>query len=390
MLPERRLKQIVRLISLSLISQILISLPVWVSSFREFPTAPVIQNLEYGIAGKILFFLLLSALSYLLFKPLNRWVIGCATGIFFLLVVEDQSRLQPWVFLYSLMLLGMVFYPKDKRVQHSLKGILLLLSLSYFWSGVQKMNYFFGHELFPWLAEFTGQKAWLDQHPEVGYWIGGTEAIAGLALLFRPGRKVGALIILGIHLFILISLGPFGHNWNQVVWPWNICFALILVLLVWSPDEISKTAGVRSFPPSPYGLFCLIVVGFLPVWGIFGKWDHFLSGGFYSSVVPDSIFYYHEEDRNKLPESSKDFQLFHPGTEEEFVLLDQWALDHLKVPTYPEIRVKLNIGNQLCDCVSNPQSAGLRIHLRDRWSGTSETWEIPCLEMDDKKSKISP
>ena len=122
---------------------------------------------------------------------------------------------------------------------------------------------------------------------------------------------------------------------------------------------------------------------------MFGKWDHFLSGGFYSSVVPDAIFYYHESDRYKMPKSSENFQLFNVGTEEEFVMLDQWALDHLKVPAYPEVRVKLAVGSQLCDCVSKPGLAGVRIHMRDRWKGQSETIEVPCAEIKNERSGTS-
>lgn len=296
------------------------------------------------------------------------------------MVLEDQSRLQPWVFLYSLMLLSTVFYKGERAKDFALVTILLILSASYFWSGCQKINFFFGSEMFPWLAEFTGGELFLRNHPQVGYAVGIIEALGGLALVFRPTRKAAVVSLIGVHLFILISLGPLGHNWNQVVWPWNICFATILVLLVSFKKEAVEEA--HFFIKSKYYVVCFLLVGALPILGIFGRWDHFLSGGFYSSAVPESIFYYHETDRRKLPESSEAFQYFNKGTEEEFVLLDQWALDHLKVPLYPELRTQIQVGKQLCDCVTQPHYAGLRINYKRRFEGVSETLEIPCEGME--------
>jgi len=255
----------------------------------------------------------------------------------------------------------------------------LILSVTYFWSGVQKTNSFFGTEMFPWLAEFMGQSSYLRDHPQFGYAVGIIEALAGLGLLFRRSRKPAAISILLMHLFILIALGPLGHNWNHVVWPWNICFAWILILLVWFVDK--KDDPLNLFKMSRYTLFCVVLTGVIPLLGLFERWDHFLSGGYYSCVVPESIFYYHESDRSQIPASSQLFMFHNKGTHEEFVLLDQWGLDHLGVPLYPEIRVKVKVGKQLCDCVTQPEHAGLRINYKHRFTGKSETLEIPCDEL---------
>ena len=341
--------------------------------------APVIDGLNWGAFSGLIFMGLLSALILMLMRPLNKSLILTIVGLLFILVLEDQSRLQPWVFLYTLMLLSFVFYKGDNALTFSIATILFILSASYFWSGCQKINYFFGAEMFPWLAEFTGGELFFKSHPQFGYFVGVTEALAGLALAFRATRKAGAICLLGIHFFILASLGPFGHDWNHVVWPWNLCFATILVLLVWFRNPLDE---VSSFiVKSKYYAFCFLLVGVMPLFGIFDKWDHFLSGGFYSAAVPEAIFYYHETDRSKLPESSVAFQYFNKGTEEEFVLLDQWALDHLKVPLYTEMRTQMQVGKQLCDCMNAPNLAGLRINYQHRLEGVSETIEIPCAEM---------
>ncbi len=373
-----------RLIGISLIIQMVISKPLWVSSIRELPTAPLIYGLNWGVFESLILLSLFIFLLLIIYKPLNKVFIIATVMLYFLLVLADQSRLQPWLFLYALMLLCTVFLQGEepKCTTYRLRTIFMILSISYFWSGVQKVNYFFGIEMFPWLAEFTGQGPFLQSHPQMGYIVGIIEAAAGLALIFRPTRKVAALFLLIMHLFILISLGPFGHNWNHVVWPWNICFASILILLVWFNN--AQKEPTQYFIRAKYYIFCFVLVGIMPILGIFGKWDHFLSGGFYSSMVPESIFYYHKKDRTRLPQNSKEFQFFNKGTEEEFVLLDHWALNHLGVPLYPEVRVQIQIGKELCDCVTQPENAGLRINYKHRFTGKSETIEIPCEQMKEK------
>jgi uncharacterized membrane protein YphA (DoxX/SURF4 family) len=374
-----KLKFINRLIGISLISQVLISRTLWGSSIREIPLAPVINGLDWGMLSPLLFLCLLGALIFLVVKPMNKTAILTVLAFFFLLVLEDQSRLQPWLYIYSMMLLCSVFFRGENAIRMSFQTILMILAVTYFWSGVQKSNYFFGMEMFPWLAEFTGQTSFLREHPQFGFTVGIVEALAGLSLLFKRTRKPAAVTILVMHLFILISLGPFGHDWNHVVWPWNICYAWILILLVWRIDN--KEDRLNPFSRSRYSIFCFVLVGVLPVLGLFERWDHFLSSGYYSCVVPDSIFYYHEDDRPQMPASSEAFQFHNIGTQEEFVLLDQWGLDHLGVPLYPEIRVKKQVGKQMCDCVTRPEDAGIRINYKNRFTGKSVTLEIPCAEL---------
>lgn len=367
-----------RLISVSLIIQTLISLPLWWPSLREFPLAPMIPGLNWANMGTIMYITLLVSLVLLLIRPLEKRFTILVVVLSFLLVLEDENRLQPWLYLYAFMLLSSVLSSGHSIERQALYNIFLILGLSYFWSGVQKVNLFFGIEMFPWLAEFTGQGTFLRNHPFVGCAIGMTEGLAGLCLFIRKLRKMAGLVIILMHSFILIALGPLGHNWNQVVWPWNICFATILSLLIWS-----NPGQFKPFRPSrlSYRIVCLLVLGVFPVAGIFGHWDHFLSGGFYSCVVPEAIFYYHEDDRDRIPSSSVPFQMFNRGTQEEFVLLDQWALDHLKVPVYPEMRTKKKLGAALCDCVTHLGSAGVRINSKDRFTGKSETIELSCEEL---------
>ena len=48
---------------------------------------------------------------------------------------------------------------------------------------------------------------------------------------------------------------------------------------------------------------------------------------------------------------------------------------------YPEVRIKKQIGKKLCNCVKRPVAAGVRINYKHRFSGESETIEIPCRDL---------
>jgi hypothetical protein len=48
------------------------------------------------------------------------------------------------------------------------------------------------------------------------------EILIGIALLNKGFRKLGVIMAVSMSLFLLTVLGPLGHNWNSVVWPWDI------------------------------------------------------------------------------------------------------------------------------------------------------------------------
>ena len=79
------------------------------------PLAPVINGLDLGMFSPLLFLCLLGALIFLVVKPMNKTAILTVLAFFFLLVLEDQSRLQPWLYIYSMMLLCSVFFSRRER-----------------------------------------------------------------------------------------------------------------------------------------------------------------------------------------------------------------------------------------------------------------------------------
>jgi uncharacterized membrane protein YphA (DoxX/SURF4 family) len=270
-------------------------------------------------------------------------------------------------------LLSVFLYADGKRERHTVLFVFrLVLSSVYFWSGLQKLNVHFAVEMFPWLSEFTGCRNYVEAHHWTAYAVAGLEAAAGIGLWAGPLRKTAAVIILGTHLFILLSLGPTGHNWNSVVWPWNIAFA---IMVYWSFIRESGPGG-DAFAPGLKKKAGIAVtaalVTFLPVLNLFGCWDHFLSGSYYSSIVSSAVVVLPPEAQQVLPPSSREFQFYSKKENKLILLVDAWALDELKVPVYPEDRTHFVLAQQLRRYNHTAGCTGLRLFVKKRFEKETE------------------
>jgi hypothetical protein len=109
------------------------------------------------------------------------------------------------------------------------------------------------------------------------------EASIGVGLLTRY-RNWAVILALGMHAFILLCLGPLGHDWNTVVWPWNVAMATFVVLLFWRTGDISPKKILLPTRRRPSYLHAVVLVLFavMPLFGLFGLWDSCLSASLYS------------------------------------------------------------------------------------------------------------
>src|SRR5690242_2718843 len=140
-----RLHKISIVMSLCLLAQMAISWKVWLPIHREFPliSAFGFLNVSYGIvADAILYGLLVCFIIALLFRPFSKLLIGFIICIFFIFILEDITRFQPWVYMFALMLFSVaILKPKGEEV--TLFAIRVILAGTYFWSGMQKINHSF-------------------------------------------------------------------------------------------------------------------------------------------------------------------------------------------------------------------------------------------------------
>jgi hypothetical protein len=174
----------------------------------------------------------------LLIRPRHRWAPLLASVILALLCGMDELRLQPWAWLF--MLCGMLLFwarrsdgrNGDKFLAQHLR--LLLVGL-YFWAAAHKLNAGFFEHTMPFFLEPFGIN-------DPGPWqlgLAGILVIASemaLALLLALAGKFDKLALrlgVGLHLGIILILGPAGQNYDPNVWTWNLLQAALLVLLLY-------------------------------------------------------------------------------------------------------------------------------------------------------------
>jgi hypothetical protein len=174
----------------------------------------------------------------LLIRPRHRWAPLLASVILALLCGMDELRLQPWAWLF--MLCGiMLFWARrcdgrngDKFLAQHLR---LLLVGVYFWAAAHKLNAGFFEHTMPFFLEPFGINdpgPW--QRGLAGIIVIGSEM--GLAvLLARAGKldKFALRLGVGMHLGIVLILGPGGQNYDPNVWTWNLLQVALLVLLLY-------------------------------------------------------------------------------------------------------------------------------------------------------------
>ena len=365
-----------RLIALCLIAQMLISVNAWLPFHRSFPTVPLFAQwpVRWGaFLNSVFFLLMMGCCVFLLLRPFSKRAMIILLSCFFLDVLEDVTRLQPWFWLFALMYSAFLFFDAGKDAGKILLSVGLVLSSAYLWSGLQKMNVHFAVEMFPWLCEFTGARHFAEGHHGLAYSVGGLEALGGILLWFQRTRRLACFLIFGTHLFILLSLGPTGHNWNRVVWPWNICFALLTFLLFFCESGIR----LPDLKMSVYHIAMSLLIFVMPVLNFFDRWDHFLSGSYYSSLVSSGVLTFALEDAGKLPASSKAFQFYSEQEQRGVLLLDAWALDELQVPLYPEDRVHVALREKFKLLLKHPEQAEVRIFRKQRFESNTTVIRFP-------------
>lgn len=290
---------------------------------RSLPTIQVLPSLPDLPAGITIALSSLFVLTILLVTivPKPRELIFAAVTAIGVLVLFDINRLQPWVYMYVLMLLG--FTQLDHKKTLSLVGTII--SLTYIWSGIQKMNLSFATDVFPWLlSEKLSQLWFVAPILEIGI---------GICLLIPKVRIVGLIGAIGINLSMLFVLGPLNQNFNTVVWPWNVCLLVAsLIVFLKSSDAILLRTWETNI-----GKFIIILVGIMPGFNFIGMWDDYLSAQLYAGSTKEGFVFLTPKGLDSVPKSYRPYVTMQKDRT-GFDLIE-WSSSELNVPIYPEFRV---------------------------------------------------
>ena len=368
---QTRLKLVVRIIFSALFIQLLICFRLWIPGLRSFPMISLFKWLPVlwgNIPDIVLYLVMLGSCVTIIIRPLLQKALVCLLFAYLLLLVEDIDRLQPWLYIYLLMVSPLLFGGRNKTVSTIFLCRLVLTSV-YFWSGLQKLNVHFAGNVFPWLVDFTGGREYFETHSIYAYIVAFSEMSMGILLWIKPLRKMACFMVFGMHLFILIALCPLCHNWNYVVYPWNIAFASLVYLLFFRSTPTVIKLSKQQFAAKLYLVPVIFLAGLMPFFGLMDKWDHLLSYGFYSGMPPDPEYYLPASKRGLLPLSSLHSQYLSDNKNTCYVQIDTWVMDEMNVPLYPEDRVYYEVAKKLSTTVvHDEQHTGLTINRKARFS----------------------
>ncbi len=354
----------------ALAAGLLLSPDLWLTRDALFPMTPPWEPLRVLAPARpwdsVLFGALLVSLLPAALLPRGwHWFAGVALVLCVFLALADQQRWQPWFYQDVFMLGALVFC----REGSALNACRLIVAATYFWSGLQKANFSFRENVYPWLVEpFAGfvsdaYGSWLSMG---AYAVPVVEAAIGLGLLAkrtRPFAVVGALLM---HAFIMASIGPWGHDWNTAVWPWNAAMVAFVLVLFWRPPDAPSPLSILRPGRSAFRWAVAVLFAFMPLLSFWSWWDSYLSASLYSGNTKEGFMV------TRGPQ----------GTEPKRTDLFDVSLDRLNVPIYPEEEVFENAARARCSEAKRPGRTRLvLLDKPDILSGEREREVIRCREL---------
>lgn len=310
---------------------------LWLSE-RYFPTTPIFEflsfkNVKFDLIQLYLFGLF--ALLNLIYPEKKGLLIGLLT-LSASLAILDINRLQPWFYQYNLMLIFALFNQK-KYLNVKTAFQLLFLSM-YFFSGLAKLNVSFFSKTIPFLLH--NDNSALSSLKEVFELILFVSPLIEMAipflLLSQKFRKIGLLLIITSHAFILLLLSPLGIDYNSVVWPWNV-FMLFMSVLLFGGENSNLWHEFKSTFQNWYFKIALILFVFLPLLGIFQLWPSNFSFQLYSGKSNYSKVFMGEKVDAIIPQKIKnDYQI---NPEERVINCSTWAYFEMNVLPFPSQKI---------------------------------------------------
>lgn len=332
---------------IGIIASVLLSINLWAGQ-RWFPKAPIFDFLiglqspyDYINLGILLVLLAISVFA----RSRTSIILLILFSVY--LCMDDQNRLQPWFYNYILILFILLFYKKRVDEPNNYTTVFislqLLVALIYIFSGIQKFNSFFVSDTFSWMISalepvFSTRQMNLFQ--KFGYVVPYIELFIGLGLLFRPFRFIAVPLVIIMHVFILIMLGPFGKSYNYVVWPWNIIMIVIdLLLFANVKQERFFDISILFKSASFYIVVTLMLI--FPIFSFNNKYDSYLSSSLYSANTHNCQLILSDNAYNKLPYYIRHFVT--KNDDYNILYIKQWAINELKAPCVPEYRIFTNV-----------------------------------------------
>ncbi len=337
----------------------LASLPLWLGSrlFPPLPIAPWFPSLS-APWDAVSCAIVLGALVLAAWFPRIGISVFLVGSLFLALI--DQCRLQPWFYMYWVMLLLTL---ADEA--SALTACRFALSAVYVWGGIQKLTPDFFNLVAPWFVKPAAE--WLPVSAITLlkwsiYTAPFVEIFIGIGLWFQRTRKVAVIATIVVHLVALVFLGPLGHQHNWIIWPWNLVMPA-LVLILFPRGALGQVWLTLRRPAWSFTVVALFWL--LPILSYFGKWDSYLSFSLYTGHLTKADIFISASLREKLPPVLHEFIVPTPAPFNEqlqgpyVVLVELWADKILGTPPLPEARNYRNAARYLASFATDPNELRL-------------------------------
>jgi hypothetical protein len=325
----------------AVLSEMAVTPKLWLT-VRGFPTVPVLAGFPElpQVLCLILTWIFIASTVFVAVHPKPRFGLFVPPAVGLLLVIFDVDRLQPWFYQYLLMLVALGVtewndsdHPRSRAAWGACGFVVAAI---YVYSGIQKANMTFATDVFPWLFQPLGNSFVENLH---SYWflVPILEASIDILLILPRTRAFGLAGALVMHSSLLFLLGPFGHNYNSSVWPWNFWMLVMAFILFFRNDRsLIRLAWAR-----PTTRAIAVLVGIFPALNFVDCWDGFLSGSYYSGRLRDGWIYFSDVGAERLPAqySTGNSALTQDSTGNYRMDITQWAIATMNVPPYAEPRV---------------------------------------------------
>ena len=326
---------------------------LWTSQ-TEFPQVPLFgwaSALPSFLDG-LVFGVLLASLAFAAWKPDSRRIWMTLTVTLSALIVLDQHRLQPWA--WQLLLLafwwgtanvGQVFNlpvkPRDWQVEN-LPHVALTISI-YFWSAVSKLDaeFFVSHG--PTLVEALLGAIHIDATAipvRMKWWLATMlplgELLVAVGLCWPRTRRAALIGATGLHVGLLLALGPLGLGHRPGVLLWNVAFLGHDWLLFGRQCKgVRMTMRRSSLVTIRAGVLALACLW--PLTECWGWCDRWLAWSVYAARSERVSVTLTAEGQRRLPESARRCLV------EGELRLDHWSLAALDAPIYPQLRFQFGV-----------------------------------------------
>lgn len=362
---DRQNQQLTRFSNWTIATSVLLFAATWRlwTPHQHFPQVPfsrLLCSAPSWLDWALLFCLSLFLIGSLVVKARNLLFLA-ALSVLVGLVLLDQHRLQAWTYELILVLCVLLLAPARQAIQ----WLRILLISIYFYSAIGKFDFQFLHTVGQQILEALAGQLRID----ISNWNLSTrntlvllfpigEVIIACGLALPRTRRLAVWFAVAMHTTLMILLGPLGLNHRSGVLIWNFQVAG-QVWLLFSSNASSDSRPVEKdeLIPNPNKISAQIssgiaksIIVFAIVMPIFERWgwyDHWPSWALYAphssrvriEVAPHAI--------KKLPASLQQLIPSMPETGEVWlwqqIPIDQWSLENLDTPIYPQARYQLGV-----------------------------------------------